>query len=1219
MKEYSLLGPAAVRTLVVPIGQWERESFLKKVQLYQERFEARLVDITPLEDATFNPQGFPQGRLMFWFHTNMLNEEQMLFLHDFEPYRKTFVVVGLVNTLDQDPQSSLEALQKRYPDSISHNLVYFGVSVPESKNVYCATSSNVETTVCDIGRNFLEALSLYYSSYKHVTLRSPGAVGGTSVTKTSLMRQPAAAPASAVSRVASMDTSSTSGLKRSGSIKSLGLNATSADQQRAKARQCKILANFQLLAGRYVDSLNNFADAAFTLHKYHDYIWLGSALEGLIISMVLLSQLRVSFQIPAIVSLLCQIKDFEQLPQATSSQRNSLSSAPMQSPRNSVSSMSSKVHTVDVQNVALPPLIKALSEKILHYYEVSLSHNTEYAPQVVYCEHVLRILSYMTSYHYPRTSSKIPSQSDGLQTPRNSDPLWTQDSSADCFTKWEICQFSNKLFELQLKEMDLVSQIKIYTSLACIYRDIGFHKKQSFVSRILLVSLLPQLESEAIFNFWKETEDETLKSLLGAYGIHRQPETLIEDAADCSWVTIQKNILLLCISMASKIYDKQKVCEYSLILLQRYSHVLTQSEQNSLIQNNILPAAGDTNILGYWDPFLLRNLQIIHLENRREVPQEKLIGAEEPGETKQRHSQVFNPFKQNVINSVTDQKRVSETAKKFLLGETAELVLTFQNPFKFNLEISHLSFDADDEKLVQFLKNSTIHELPFRVKANSMRSLHLPVTFLKETGGKTHLLKRLNVGVLSLKPTSLNIVLAENFKNPEKHTTSRAKLGSFEFQVIAEQPEIEFMSSTLNENTCMILDGTKKTFEIVLRNQSLCRSANYLQFTHITNVEMNLKSDYWKNMSPDDLYDAEYQLKWMQNNCIKILNAPDTIPPNTSVTLNLDLDVTKASFQFSKFEIVLEYGYKPDGTARSIFTKTLRIPFDVTLKRSLEAPSLEVVPLIEHIRGEDGALISTDRINDKATSNHSAKTGSALLLLDIRNSWYDGAKLRVHFEDYSSEEEILASTNTKRFVIPIKKYSFDHDWDHKEIPKLVSGRQFVSSGMAQDEITIMRRKFWCREAILKGLKCDWKLQDASQTAGSLDFRQFLDKFDARTVDILYTQRDSPFNVEISTQRSELRLGETLSICAKIGFNQKFPCSEAKPAKLEFLIYNRRTGKLLPRSNTSILYNGQLSKRIIPKYDSEVKIELVPIDKGDYEVGCCLESVFNDVPVYFRVI
>lgn len=349
------------------------------------------------------------------------------------------------------------------------------------------------------------------------------------------------APASAVSRVASMDTSSTSGLKRSGSIKSLGLNATSADQQRAKARQCKILANFQLLAGRYVDSLNNFADAAFTLHKYHDYIWLGSALEGLIISMVLLSQLRVSFQIPAIVSLLCQIKDFEQLPQATSSQRNSLSSAPMQSPRNSVSSMSSKVHTVDVQNVALPPLIKALSEKILHYYEVSLSHNTEYAPQVVYCEHVLRILSYMTSYHYPRTSSKIPSQSDGLQTPRNSDPLWTQDSSADCFTKWEICQFSNKLFELQLKEMDLVSQIKIYTSLACIYRDIGFHKKQSFVSRILLVSLLPQLESEAIFNFWKETEDETLKSLLGAYGIHRQPETLIEDAADCSWVTIQKS------------------------------------------------------------------------------------------------------------------------------------------------------------------------------------------------------------------------------------------------------------------------------------------------------------------------------------------------------------------------------------------------------------------------------------------------------------------------------------------------------------------------------------------------------------------------------------------------------------------------------------------------------------------------------------------------------
>ncbi|CUS24120.1 LAQU0S14e00584g1_1 [Lachancea quebecensis] len=1219
MKEYSLLGPAAVRTLVVPIGRWERESFLKKVQLFQERFEARLVDITPLEDATFNPQGFPQGRLMFWFHTSMLNEEQMLFLHDFEPYRKTFVVVGLVNTLDQDPLTSLEALQKRYPDSISHNLVYFGVSVPESKNVYCATSSNVETTVCDIGRNFLEALSLYYSSYKHVTLRSPGAVGGTSVTKTSLMRQPATAPASTVSRVASMDTSSNSGLKRSGSIKSLGLNATSADQQRAKARQCKILGNFQLLAGRYVDSLNNFADAAFTLHKYHDYIWLGSALEGLIISMVLLSQLRVSFQVPAIVSLICQIKDFEQLPHATRSHRNSLSSAPVQSPRNSVSSMSSKIHTVDVQNITLPPLVKALSEKILHYYEVSLLHNTEYAPQVVYCEHVLRILNYMSSHYYPRTPSKRTAQLNGSQSPRNSISLWTQDNSADCFTKWEICQFSNKLFELQLKEMDLVSQIKIYTSLACIYRDIEFHKKQSFVLRILLVSLLPQLESETIFDFWKETQDETLSSLLDAYGIDRQPEALIEDAANCSWVTIQKNILLLCIAMASKIYDKRRICDYSLILLQRYSHVLTQSEQNSLLQNNILPAIDSDSTIGYWDPFLLRNLQIMHLENRREVPQVKLIGVEESRETKQRHSQVFNPFKQSVINSVTDQKRALETAKKFLLGETAELVLTFQNPFKFNLEISHLSFDFEDNKFVQFLKNSTITELPFKVRANSMRSLHLPVKFLKETNGETHLLQRLNVGVFGLKPTSLDIVLAENFKNSGDQTTSRAKFGCFEFQVIAEQPEIEFMSSTLNENTCMILDGTKKSFEIVLRNQSLCRPANYLQFTHITNVEMNLKNDYWKNIPPDDLYDAEYQLKWMQKNCIKIRNVPDVIPPNTSVELSLDLDVTRASFQFSKFEIVLEYGYKPEGTACSIFTKTLRIPFDVTLKRSLEVPSLEVVPLIEHIQGEDGALISTDRIVGKAASGLSEETGSALLLLDIRNSWYDGAKLRVHFEDYSTEEEILASTNTKRFVIPIKRYSFNHNWDHKEIPKLVSGRQFVNSGMAQDEVTIMRRKFWCREAILKSLKCDWKLQDASQTAGSLDFRQFLDKFDTRTVDILYTQRDSPFNVEISTQKSELHMGESLRIYAKIGYNQKHPCSETKPVKLEFLIYNRRTGKLLPKSNTSILYNGQLSKRVTPKYDSEITLDLVPIDNGEYEVGCCLDSVFNDVPVYFRVI
>lgn len=51
----STIEPSKVRTLVVPIGKWRRNTFLETVKELEAHNEIRLVDVTPVSDCTFNP------------------------------------------------------------------------------------------------------------------------------------------------------------------------------------------------------------------------------------------------------------------------------------------------------------------------------------------------------------------------------------------------------------------------------------------------------------------------------------------------------------------------------------------------------------------------------------------------------------------------------------------------------------------------------------------------------------------------------------------------------------------------------------------------------------------------------------------------------------------------------------------------------------------------------------------------------------------------------------------------------------------------------------------------------------------------------------------------------------------------------------------------------------------------------------------------------------
>lgn len=124
----SYVGPSKIRTLVIPVGHWKRNEFNDAVQSLSEFSEIHLSDVTPIDSPIFTPQGFPHGRLFFEFLTIDHDNALELFLYDFEPFRKTFVIIGLVND-SSDPSTNLNFMKEKYPTLISPNLIYTSASL----------------------------------------------------------------------------------------------------------------------------------------------------------------------------------------------------------------------------------------------------------------------------------------------------------------------------------------------------------------------------------------------------------------------------------------------------------------------------------------------------------------------------------------------------------------------------------------------------------------------------------------------------------------------------------------------------------------------------------------------------------------------------------------------------------------------------------------------------------------------------------------------------------------------------------------------------------------------------------------------------------------------------------------------------------------------------------------------------------------------------------
>lgn len=680
---YNFVTPAKVQTLVVPFNECSKLDFERYFKLLMSAQEVRLLDVTPEPGLQhFNPQTFPKGSVLFDY-VMYGPDTDSLFLHDFEPFRKTFVVLGVAKYQETENKTTedIQTLKKLYPSSIVHNIIYFDTpqdvidkktheeNHSQSSIFYHDGSSRhnitaIETIICEVTRNFLVQLDNYATSYLSITLRSPIFISNSQVlTKT-------------ISKAEKRLSSGSSSFKMTFQATSSTAIPPAADSkykssQKYQGRQSKLMGNFYLLAGKYTNALEKLIEACCILKSNEDYLWIGSALESISVCIILMASngITFSFSNDFVHHVLELSKSKNMVSSLTSSNTGdsatkrlstesvqsshigSLSEAATKkdsssSPRNSLSTFrifnsTSSNMDLNLNSWPLLEIQKLLFSKTLRFYDLSTNDYENAVPDLVYVEFLLRSIHFMAIIynHSSNTESNL------LESIKFGELITTSGSAREesldhsYYLKSYILSSINCVFSLQLIDLSLLDQCSIYACLASIYNDLGLQRKRAFILRVLLVGLLSRLEKEAAqnSNYDGSSSKGAVSSALGenilrvrsvlnaifdVYGINLRSESSLNAAFEkgrSSWISLQLTVLKLAIQVSEAIDDKEYLMKLYCLVLNRYLHCLTTDDQLKLRDKISILSSQHGLLLPYWDPFLVRNIKIIGSKNKEDI------------------------------------------------------------------------------------------------------------------------------------------------------------------------------------------------------------------------------------------------------------------------------------------------------------------------------------------------------------------------------------------------------------------------------------------------------------------------------------------------------------------------------------------------------------------------------------------------------------------------
>lgn len=986
-------------------------------------------------------------------------------------------------------------------------------------------------------------------------------------------------------------------------------SATEKAKNKGKARVGIVIGNLHMMAGRWSDAWQELVENTNKSRVASDYLWYAKGLESILVCMLLFVWTGYDFHIPAICYSGLERTSALHLPSGT---KDGIPTLGLQDPEAAEESAQRFAK-------ALPDLVMI----ILGIHERGSSLGGETLPPVAYSESIIRLaklLAILQNANGQLDSAIIRKMISSKASATQSKP---NVGYTTALSKHAIADVLFRAYPPPVAAVPLSDNSKILAAIASVLGMLGLERKRAIVMKELVASLVPALVQarkvgaaemgvhpaaslSAAFDVSASDQQSGLDGLLkdihltyGARDSDRPFEgvkdinavngdSIIEPLIDATIraatnfadiqvfgsLRLKVDILRACIDLCEALPDLPGVVYFAALLLRiagPQSAVapgksggrvkLATEEQIRLISNmsrtiNAASKVGLKDIqVPYWDDFLVRNLQWLDIDRNDVLREHHKSAIDVEALSRKRTPFLYDPFAKH-------DKGMEE--KIMVADESAELILTLQNPYDFEIKVEKIAFATEGVSLeVQqpsfMLGPARVQNVPVIVQAKDVGKLKIVGCSIKFAGCREQVFPIYQDAWLAEVPTKVKELglhgAAKGTPHPvpdriKSHPTIHPVSHSLSSTVIRAQPHVVVEATSLSESALMVLEGQRKTFQVTLRNTSSTIAVDFLHVSFEDSLTTSIRSALAsKDLPRAEMYELELQLAkdpiftWARSDS----DSAEIISPGENATFDITV-VGRPGLGAAKVLFDFAYLGQPFSELQGrAYTRQIFVPVDITVNASVQLHRIDFAEFPpdfawsnQHRERLESRRSSLHRSSSRPPEKSSDRFRTlldrvgrgaydqehCLVLLDLRNAWPNPLTVSVEVRenlgspssspgrDEKREEEgwkraytvheVIHPGHIARLVLLLPKIQITNP--HAPIPLLSQNmRQFIvtadSMFNAESERTT-REQFWFREEVLKYVRGSWK-EDGTARQGSVDLRGI--RLAPRMIDMLRLQ------------------------------------------------------------------------------------------------------------------
>ena len=1096
--------------------------------------------------------------------------------------------------------------------------------------------------------------------------------------------------------------------------------STSAQEKaknKGKARVGIVVGNLYMLAGRWNDAWRELVENTNKARTATDYLWYAKGLESIVVCMLLLIWSGFDFPIPAICN---SGPDRSSSLISSAITRDGVPPIGQQEPAAAKQAASRASRLLP----DLVPMIISIYERTNTLAGEPMSP-VAYSETVLRMSKLLAFLQNAGGELDSNVLQKIASTSSrSLYQPK------VNAGFSGGISKHAIADMALRAYPPPSAGVILADTIAIQSGIVSILSMLGLERKKAVIVKEMITLLVPALVQarkvgaaemgihpaaslSAAFGPGipsAATNDEQvglgnlLRDLHATYGARdRNHLDLTKGASDAGQenavdvlinatialttqsagtksfgsINLKIDILRACIDFCEALPDLPGVVHFSALLLRVVGPqgTMTAHEQNRRVTlvteeqlrliSNMSRTINAANKIGlpdvralYWDDFLVRDVQWIddtNNEKLRERHKSDLLfdSGNKPGKS----PFLYNPF----------VKETHKTEDKIVVvGEPAELVITLQNPYGFEVRIDRLSLVTDGPAI-------EVDEHP--ITLGPARLQDVVVTARAKDEGQIKILG-CSVHVYGCKDQVFPIYqspwkpdfpskvkeLGLSARDPASATRARSSKGRSSNPVLPQpttvsavaiqaQPHVVLDKLNLSESALMVLEGQKKTFQITLRNTSAHIAVDFLHISFDDSLTSSIHTALAaKELTKPDMYGLELELSnnptfsWIRSGGGQNM----TIPPGEKATFEITV-LGKPGLAAAK--VMFDYAHlgKPFAEVEGrAFTRQVAVPIDITVNASIQLHRIDFSNFpADYAWTNRGLQEQGQRPKTPRSPSHPVEKGSdrfrtlldrvglessneehCLLLLDLRNSWPNPLTVSVQVRSSSADEswnraytvhEVVHPGHIARLVLLLPRLHIANPYAPIPILSQQNQRQFVVSAdgpVSADLERATREQFWFREEVLKYLCGTWE-EKGSDRCGNIDLRGL--RMSPKMIDTIRLQDIDVRMTIVPTESEEVQ---------QTG-RSKFVVTAESLLTLQTTIHNRSNGtiqallRLQPtladqsNSETSLdisrrlLISGTLQQCtpiLSPNSSVTLELGICPLVSGEFDISALVEEV-----------